>query len=46
MICRTVAEARAAGHATGQQAPPLTQDQADYIAALLAPHLNQSRKAA
>jgi hypothetical protein len=33
--CRTREEARAAGRRDGAQAPPLSQDQADYIAALL-----------
>jgi hypothetical protein len=44
--CRTVEQARAAGRAAGEQTPPLTQDQADYIAALLAPYLTAERRAA
>lgn len=39
-ICRTLAEARAAGGADGAADPPLSQDLADYVAALLAPYAN------
>lgn len=44
MICRTLDEVRAAGAALGAAMPPLTQDQADLIAAILAPY--QDRRAA
>lgn len=44
MICRTLDEVRAAGAAAGAAMPPLTQDQADLIAAILAPY--QPRSAA
>jgi hypothetical protein len=35
-LCRTVDEVLAAADADSQGDPPLTQDQADFIAALLA----------
>lgn len=38
MICRTVAEIRAAAQAAAAALPPLTQDQADTVATILAPH--------
>jgi hypothetical protein len=41
VICRTLDEIRAAGRAAGQQAPPLSQAQADLVAALLAAHPSQ-----
>lgn len=37
MICRTPAEVIAAGLAAGDAMPPLDQDTADDIAAILAP---------
>jgi hypothetical protein len=37
--CRTADEVRAAALADAKDDPPLTQDQADLIAAILAPHL-------
>jgi len=37
MICRTVEEVRAAARADAQADPPLTQAEADLIAAVLAP---------
>lgn len=43
--CRTREEARAAGRRDGEQDPPLSQDQADYIAAILAPHMPARRAA-
>lgn len=43
-ICRSVEEVRAAALADARDDPPLTQDQADLIAAILAPH--QDRTAA
>jgi hypothetical protein len=36
MICRTLAEVRAAGQAAAAALGPLTQDQADLVAAILA----------
>lgn len=36
--CRTVEEARAAGRADGANDPPLSQELADYVAAVLAAH--------
>ena len=38
MICRTLDEVRAAALADAQDDPPLTQDQADLVAAILAPY--------
>lgn len=35
--CRTIAEAFAAGQADAENDPPLTQEQADLIAVILAP---------
>jgi hypothetical protein len=46
VICRTPAEALAAGKADGAKAPPLTQGQADLIAAILAPHIPAAAQAA
>jgi len=37
-VCRSVDEVRAAAQADAATDPPLTQDQADYLTALLAPH--------
>lgn len=45
MICRTPAEIRAAAQAAAAALPPLTQDQADTVAALLAPHAQAPRAA-
>jgi hypothetical protein len=39
VICRTVADIHAAAVRDAANDPPLTQDQADLIAAVLAPHL-------
>jgi len=39
MICRSVDEVRAAAVADAKGDPPLTQDQADLVAAIAAPHL-------
>ena len=39
MICRTLAETRAAALADAATLPPLSQQQADLVAAILAPHL-------
>jgi hypothetical protein len=38
MLCRSIAEVEAAADADSLADPPLTQDQADLIAAILAPH--------
>jgi len=35
---RTLDEVRAAGRADGAADPPITRDQADYLAAVLAPY--------
>lgn len=40
-LCRTLAEIEAAGAETGRRMPPLTQEQADQAAAILAPYLAQ-----
>jgi hypothetical protein len=37
-LCRTLADVEAAALADAKDEPPLTQDQADLIAAILAPH--------
>jgi hypothetical protein len=37
VICRSEAEVIAAGLAAGDAMPPLTQDQADLVAVILAP---------
>jgi hypothetical protein len=37
-VCRTLDETREAGALTGAAMPPLTQAQADRIAAILAPY--------
>ena len=37
MTIRTIEQAREAGRADGAADPPLTQDQADLVAAILAP---------
>jgi hypothetical protein len=37
-ICRTIAEVQAAAVADSRADPPLSQEQADLITALLAPH--------
>jgi hypothetical protein len=41
VICYTLAETRAAGTAAGSQAPPLSQETADLVAAILYPHREQ-----
>lgn len=38
MLCRTLEEIEAAGYAAGLAMPPLTQEQADRTAAILAPY--------
>lgn len=38
-VCRTLDEVKAAGRADGAADPPLSQDTADLVAALLAPHI-------
>lgn len=38
MICRTPEEAEAAGREAAAKLPPLTQEQADLVAAILAPY--------
>ena len=38
MDCRTLADVLAAADADSKNDPPLTQDQADLVTALLAPH--------
>lgn len=38
MICRTLAETEAAALAEVATLPPLSQEQADLVAAILAPH--------
>ena len=43
-ICRSAEEVRAAALADAKDDPPLTQDQADHVAAILQPH--QDRTAA
>jgi hypothetical protein len=45
-VCRTVAEVLAAAAADPAGDVPLTQDQADLTAALLAPHQQQDDPAA
>jgi hypothetical protein len=45
VICRSAAEALAAGQADAAADPPLTQDEADLIAVILAPR-NQAAEAA
>lgn len=40
MLCRTLDEIYAAADAESVNYPPLTQEQADRIAAILAPHLD------
>jgi len=37
-VCRTIAEVFAAADADSRDDPPLSQDQADLVAALLAPY--------
>jgi hypothetical protein len=39
--CKTIAEVEAAAVEESKDDPPLTQDQADYVAALLAPYRGQ-----
>lgn len=39
MFCRSLADVLAAADADSQADPPLSQATADYVAALLAPHL-------
>ena len=46
MTCRTPDEAYAAGQAAAATAPPLTQAQADYVAAVLAAARPAERHAA
>jgi hypothetical protein len=46
MSCRTLAEVLAAADRDSLDDPPLSQEQADYVAALLAPHLAPARVAA
>jgi hypothetical protein len=46
VICRTVADVIAAAHADGKDDPPLSQEQADYVAALLASHRTTAATAA
>lgn len=43
--CRTVAEVIAAANRDAQNLPPLSQSQADYVAAVLAPYVNAARAA-
>jgi len=43
---RTLDEVRAAGRADGAADPPITRDQADYLAAVLAPYQDAARRAA
>jgi hypothetical protein len=38
-VCRTLAEIEAAAFAHAQAYPPLTQEQANQVAAILAPYL-------
>ena len=38
MLCRTLDEIRQAGAAAGAELPPLSQEEADRIAAILAPY--------
>lgn len=45
MICRTVDEVRAAALADAQNDPPLTQAQADLVAAILAPYRRDQQAA-
>jgi hypothetical protein len=40
-LCRTLEEVRAAAHADVAGDPPLTQEQADFIAAILWPYRHQ-----
>lgn len=42
-ICRTVEEIRAAAREAAAAMPPLTQEQADLIAALIEPHVHQAQ---
>jgi hypothetical protein len=42
-VCRSLAEVRAAADADSKGDPPLSQDQADLIAALLAPYRRSCR---
>lgn len=46
MICRTLAEVLAAADADSRSDPPLSQDLADYVAAVLAPHRTRAARAA
>lgn len=43
MICRTLDEVLAAADADAAGDPPLSQDQADLVAAILAPHQAAAR---
>lgn len=45
-MCRTLAEVIAAADADSKNDPPLSQDQADYVAAVLAPHRTTAARAA
>jgi hypothetical protein len=45
-ICRTIADVLAAADADSLSDPPLTQDQVDYAAGMIAPHLDAIRGAA
>jgi hypothetical protein len=43
-VCRTLAEIEAAGTEAGRALGPLTQEQADKVAAILSPHLSRLRE--
>jgi hypothetical protein len=45
-VCRTLDEVLAAADADSASDPPLSQDQADLIAAILAPHIPAAAQAA
>ena len=46
MICRTLAEVLAAADADSANTPPLSQETADRVAAILAPHMAAVQQAA
>ena len=46
MTCRTIADVQAAADAIADTMPPLSQDTADTVAAILAPHADQASDAA